>query len=106
MLEYHPEPWNKWLKVGDLQHGRSDHAILSFGPQQLPCMWGMNNDKKMAMTTSLAMTTSCRLVALCKHGKLEEDIIFEQCHMLEQGSQGCLGLGLHLHLSSKNDMIS
>ena len=29
------------------------------------------------MTTSLAMTTSCRLVALCKNGQLEEDIVFE-----------------------------
>ena len=37
VLEYHPEPANEWLKVGDLQKTRAAHAILSIGTQELPC---------------------------------------------------------------------
>ena len=38
--EYHPEPWNQWLKIGDLDKQRGDHAILSVGPEQLSCLSG------------------------------------------------------------------
>ena len=37
VLEYHPEPANEWLKVGDLQKTRAAHATLSIGTQELPC---------------------------------------------------------------------
>ena len=40
VLEYHPEPWNQWLKIGNLQIGRGGHAVLSIGPNQLPCLLG------------------------------------------------------------------
>ena len=38
VLEYHPEPWNRWITVGYIERGRADHAILSVGPQQLSCL--------------------------------------------------------------------
>ena len=38
VLEYHPQPWNKWLEIGNLQVERSEHAALSIGPQQLSCL--------------------------------------------------------------------
>ena len=37
MLEYHPAPWDQWVTVGDILVARNDHAVLSLGPQQLPC---------------------------------------------------------------------
>ena len=40
VLEYHPEPWNLWLKVGQLKNAREDHALLSIGPEQLSCLSG------------------------------------------------------------------
>ena len=39
MLEYHDQ-WNQWSEVGKLQIGRQNHAILSVGPQQVPCTSG------------------------------------------------------------------
>ena len=44
MLEYHPEPWYQWVSVGHLQAGRYHHAVLSVGPEQLPCFAGNNMD--------------------------------------------------------------
>ena len=38
VLEYHPQPWNQWIKVGDLQPARMAHATLSIGPVQLACL--------------------------------------------------------------------
>ena len=38
VLEYHPQPWDEWLQVGDLQQARYVHATLSIGPEQLPCL--------------------------------------------------------------------
>ena len=38
VLEYHPQPWNQWVTVGNLQVERSGHAVLSVGPQQLSCL--------------------------------------------------------------------
>merc|ERR1712212_331470 len=35
VLEYHPEPRNEWLVIGNLQSGREYHATISIGPQQL-----------------------------------------------------------------------
>ena len=39
VLEYHPEPWDQWVLVGNIL-GRFDHAVVSIGPQQLPCLAG------------------------------------------------------------------
>ena len=38
VLEYHPQPWNQWVQVGDLQQERGYHATLSIGVEQLPCL--------------------------------------------------------------------
>jgi len=37
VFEYHSEPWNRWLSIGNIQVGRYEHTALSIGPQQLPC---------------------------------------------------------------------
>jgi len=37
VFEYHPEPLNQWSLIGHLQSGKSYHAVLSVGSQQLPC---------------------------------------------------------------------
>ena len=38
VLEYHPQPWNQWVQVGDLVEARREHATLSIGVEQLPCL--------------------------------------------------------------------
>ena len=38
VLEYHPQPWNQWLQVGDLVQTRYGHATFSIGSEQLPCL--------------------------------------------------------------------
>ena len=40
VLEYHPEPWDQWVTIGNVLAARRDHAVLSIGPQQLPCLSG------------------------------------------------------------------
>ena len=45
VLEYHPEPWNQWVTVGNILVARVGHTVLSIGPQQLPCASG--DDKKL-----------------------------------------------------------
>ena len=37
VLEYQPDQ-NKWSNVGNLQVARYNHAVLSVGPNQLPCL--------------------------------------------------------------------
>jgi len=37
VLEYQPEPSNQWTTVGQLETGREGHAVLSIGPELLPC---------------------------------------------------------------------
>jgi len=38
VLEYQPEPLNNWTTVGQLETGRAGHAVLSIGPELLPCI--------------------------------------------------------------------
>ena len=40
MFEYHPEPWNQWINIGNLSIDRGYHAVLSIGAQDLPCLSG------------------------------------------------------------------
>ena len=40
VLEYHPAPWDMWLKVGNLQIGRHSAGVASIGTQDLPCLSG------------------------------------------------------------------
>ena len=40
VLEYQPEPSNQWTTVGQLDTKRSAHAVLSIGPEALPCLQG------------------------------------------------------------------
>ena len=47
VLEYHPQPWNQWVQVGDLQQARYVHATLSIGPEQLPCLSGESFNVEM-----------------------------------------------------------
>jgi len=37
VLEYQPEPSNQWTTVGQLETERDGHAVLSIGPELLPC---------------------------------------------------------------------
>ena len=40
VLEYHPAPWDMWLKVGNLQIERGYAGAASIGTQDLPCLSG------------------------------------------------------------------
>ena len=40
VLEYHPAPWDMWLKVGNLQIERGYAGVVSIGTQYLPCLSG------------------------------------------------------------------
>jgi len=37
VLEYQPDPSNQWTTVGQLKTRRDGHAVLSIGPELLPC---------------------------------------------------------------------
>ena len=58
VLEYHPEPWNQWVTVGNILVARVGHTVLSIGPQQLPCASG---DDKNPTTTKTILV--CLLVS-------------------------------------------
>ena len=46
VLEYQPEPSNQWTTVGQLETGRSYHAVLSIDSEALPCLQGcLKKDK-------------------------------------------------------------
>ena len=47
VLEYHPQPWNQWVHLGDLQHARDSHATLSIGTEQLACLSGESFNMEM-----------------------------------------------------------
>ena len=40
VLEYYPNPWNTWVKVGNLPTGRALHSVLAIGPQHVACVAG------------------------------------------------------------------
>ena len=40
VLEYQPEPSNKWTTVGRLEAKKEWHAVLSIGPELLSCLEG------------------------------------------------------------------
>ena len=40
VFEYHPEPWNEWATIGDLEIPQAYHAILSIKMHDLPCLSG------------------------------------------------------------------
>ena len=48
VLEYQPES-DKWTSPGNLQQGRNNHAVLSIGPQQLPCYTGDSFNRLMVI---------------------------------------------------------
>ena len=50
--EYHPQPWNQWVQVGDLVQARFHHATLSIGPEQLACLSGESFNMEMIMIES------------------------------------------------------
>ena len=52
MLEYHPAPWDQWVTVGNIQVGRNHHAVLSVGPQQLPCLAGDHKESEEVSSSS------------------------------------------------------
>ena len=53
VLEYHPEPWDQWVTVGNIQVARDSHAVLSIGPQQLPCLAGDSKEFEEVSSSSL-----------------------------------------------------
>ena len=48
VLEYQTEPSNQWTTVGQLETGRSKHAVLSIGPKLLPCFEGCLEQDELA----------------------------------------------------------
>ena len=40
VLEYHPEPWDQWKEIGNLQSAKSQSGVLSIGAHVLPCLSG------------------------------------------------------------------
>ena len=41
VFEYHPQPWNQWVIVGDLVVARQRHATTSIDPRHLRCASGV-----------------------------------------------------------------
>ena len=54
MLEYHPAPWDQWVTVGNIQVPRAGHAVLSIGPQQLPCLAGDSKEFEEVLSSSFS----------------------------------------------------
>ena len=59
VLEYHPQPWNQWVKIGDLAHARGGHATLSIGAEQLSCLL---SGESFNMEMIIMMIESRRLI--------------------------------------------
>ena len=69
VLEYHPQPWNQWVQVGDLVQARSYHATLSIGAEQLACLSGESFNMEMIMIESR------RLIDKQRSFHIDNDII-------------------------------
>ena len=63
VLEYHPEPWNQWQNVGDLNIERAYHAVHSIGTQKLPCFKSGDRNGILHVTS-----TASRLASLLGRG--------------------------------------
>ena len=63
VLEYHPAPWDQWVTVGNIQASRYNHAVLSIGPQQLPCLAG---DDKESEEVSISISIEELLLRECQ----------------------------------------
>jgi len=55
VLEYHPQPCNQWVHIGDLAQATSEHETISIGVEQLPCLLSGEED---STTTPCATTTT------------------------------------------------
>ena len=55
VLEYHHEPWDKWVSVGSILVARRSHGALSIGLQELPCLSGQagHMDNQISLKTKL-----------------------------------------------------
>ena len=62
VLEYHPQPWNQWVKIGDLQQARSRHATLSIGVEQLSCLFPGESFNIITLSLSLWWCERRRLI--------------------------------------------
>ena len=58
MLEYHPAPWDQWVNVGDIVVARDNHAVLSFGPQQLTCSGDVTGHQFFVLTVLYLQSSS------------------------------------------------
>ena len=54
MFEYYSEPRNEWVKAGDLQRAREEHAVVSIGTQELPCL-GAGGSSNREIIVSMSM---------------------------------------------------
>ena len=54
VLEYQPEPSNRWTTVGQLETGRRDHAVLSIDSEALPCLQGCIGQDDLFVGSSLS----------------------------------------------------
>ena len=67
MLEYHPAPWDQWVTVGDIRVARSNHAVLSLGPQQLPCSGDVRGHfarTKFGLVSSLSIVVVVSIISV------------------------------------------
>ena len=45
VLEYEPGPPGRWVLIGRLRTKRADHALITVGPEDLPCLDEKNTDQ-------------------------------------------------------------
>ena len=80
MLEYHPAPWDQWVTVGNIQVERASHAVLSIGPQQLPCLAG--DIKEFEEVSSSSSLFSSSITSSSRISSSIEELLLRECQPL------------------------
>ena len=85
VLEYQPEPSNQWTTVGQLETGRQAHAVLSIGPEALPCLQGcLIQDDLFVDLQLLSSRLSLPLTFSSSSSCLSEDVIICRFYMAKK----------------------
>ena len=79
MLEYHPAPWDQWVTVGNIQVARRYHAVLSIGPQQLPCLAGDHKESEEVSSSSSSLFSSSITSSSSPISSSIEELLSREC---------------------------
>ena len=79
MLQYHPAPWDQWVTLGNIQVVRENQAVLSIGPQQLPCLAGAGDRKESKEVSSSSSSFSSSITLSSPISLSIEELLLREC---------------------------